>query len=471
MTEHVHPGPHLDPELLNAFVEGVLPEHERKQCLSHVAECSRCREIAFLAQAPLPEPVLSNAVPLWRRWLRPIPVLSSAVAACALLIAVALYRDQTPPTPPASATAAWTAAYSVRGAAPEATERQLQDAARVKAKMMASPPPPATQSAAVVPPSAPGDTLSYLGAGTRASGALPQARIAPAAPAPPLSQLAEKDQRQPLPAGQRPAGFGAKVFVQPSRIPLAESAAFTGSSGGSSLKLNVEHERNTINGLSEVKGSVTDATGSAVAGATVIIRHFAGPPGGATVTGPDGRFAMAALPAGRYEIEIESPGFQKAAAPLELQPQDIALVESKLSVGSTSETVEVTAANAMLSTESSAPLPIRQAYSLPSKLPVASSAISGNRVLVADSAGALFFSPNAGKQWETVKPQWQGKVKLVLVPAEPIVGRPTGSPGRSMAALPAVSAGKTLVFELVTDAGSTWFSQDGTHWYPQPPRP
>ncbi len=467
MTEHVHPGPHLDPELLNAFAEGVLPEHERQQCLSHVAECSRCREIVFLAQAPPPEPVLSNAVPLWRRWLRPIPVLSSAVAACALLIAVSLYRYQTPPTPPASATAAWTEAYSVRGAATEATERQLQDAARLKAKMMASP-PPATQSAAVVPPSAPADTISSFGAGTRA---LPQARIAPPAPAPSLSQLAEKDQSQPLPAGQRPAGFGAKVFVQPSRIPLAESAAFGGPSGGSSLKLNVEHERNTINGLSEVKGSVTDATGSAVAGATVIIRHFAGPPGGATVTGPDGRFAMAALPAGRYEIEIESPGFQKAVAPLELQPQDIALVESKLSVGSTSETVEVTAANAMLSTESSAPLPIRQAYSLPSKLPVASSAISGNRVLVADSAGALFFSPNAGKQWEAVKPQWQGKVKLVLVPVEPIVGRPSGSLGQSMAALRAVPAGKTLVFELVTDAGSTWFSQDGTHWYPQPPRP
>ncbi len=37
MTEHVHPGPRLDPELLNAFVEEVLPEHERQQCLSHFA--------------------------------------------------------------------------------------------------------------------------------------------------------------------------------------------------------------------------------------------------------------------------------------------------------------------------------------------------------------------------------------------------------------------------------------------------
>ena len=41
---------HLQPEWLNTFVEGVLPEHERIACLAHLAECARCREIVFVAQ-------------------------------------------------------------------------------------------------------------------------------------------------------------------------------------------------------------------------------------------------------------------------------------------------------------------------------------------------------------------------------------------------------------------------------------
>ena len=40
MSEYLQPGLHPDPDSLNAFVEGVLPEHERLQCLAHLA-CGR----------------------------------------------------------------------------------------------------------------------------------------------------------------------------------------------------------------------------------------------------------------------------------------------------------------------------------------------------------------------------------------------------------------------------------------------
>jgi hypothetical protein len=42
---------HPDAESLNAFVEQTLGAAEREQVLSHLAGCSRCRNVAFLAQA------------------------------------------------------------------------------------------------------------------------------------------------------------------------------------------------------------------------------------------------------------------------------------------------------------------------------------------------------------------------------------------------------------------------------------
>src|ERR1700744_3608404 len=59
MSEHPQTGLHPDPDTLNAFIEGVLPEHERLACLTHFADCAACREVVYLAQepeAPSPDP-------------------------------------------------------------------------------------------------------------------------------------------------------------------------------------------------------------------------------------------------------------------------------------------------------------------------------------------------------------------------------------------------------------------------------
>ena len=41
---------HPDADSLNAFVEQALPEPERAQILDHIAACSRCRQVIYLAQ-------------------------------------------------------------------------------------------------------------------------------------------------------------------------------------------------------------------------------------------------------------------------------------------------------------------------------------------------------------------------------------------------------------------------------------
>src|ERR1700686_561763 len=46
-------GDYPDANLLTAFAEQVLPDHERIQVLEHVARCADCRDVLALATPPL----------------------------------------------------------------------------------------------------------------------------------------------------------------------------------------------------------------------------------------------------------------------------------------------------------------------------------------------------------------------------------------------------------------------------------
>ncbi|HEY2665039.1 MAG TPA: zf-HC2 domain-containing protein, partial [Candidatus Binataceae bacterium] len=91
MSEHLHP----DPDSLNSFLEGVLPEHERLQCMAHLSECSRCRDIVFMARGAVPAPVASSAAPAWRRWFAPVPVFVAAAAVFVVALALSWYLRRT----------------------------------------------------------------------------------------------------------------------------------------------------------------------------------------------------------------------------------------------------------------------------------------------------------------------------------------------------------------------------------------
>ena len=108
MNDLLQPGQHLDPDQLNAFLEGVLPEHERMQSLAHLAGCDRCRQIVFLAKQAqrAEEPVPVKPTPTWRDWFSfgPLSMLgaASAALACALIVTVALHLHRG--APPAATT-------------------------------------------------------------------------------------------------------------------------------------------------------------------------------------------------------------------------------------------------------------------------------------------------------------------------------------------------------------------------------
>ena len=65
MNSMAQPDFHPDADVLNAFVEHALPEAERLRVVAHMADCSHCREVVFLARAAaggenLPSPALER---------------------------------------------------------------------------------------------------------------------------------------------------------------------------------------------------------------------------------------------------------------------------------------------------------------------------------------------------------------------------------------------------------------------------
>ena len=113
-----------------------------------------------------------------------------------------------------------------------------------------------------------------------------------------------------------------------------------GQSGGS-LDLKIEHDRGPFNGSAEVTGTVADVTGAIIPGATIKLHQIGTAGTRTTRSNAAGQFDFAGLPAGRYQIEISSPGFMFLSRDLSVQPRDRAVLSTTLSVGSVTETVTV----------------------------------------------------------------------------------------------------------------------------------
>jgi hypothetical protein len=414
MSEHLNPGVHLDADSLSAFVEGVLPEHERAQCLAHLAGCSRCREVVFLAQvtpvAPA-APVLVPA-PLRQLWFRPLPLLAAAAAICVALLGTWLYMRSRTGAPPRELTARITQVPSSMPGKPSETQ----------------PPKPVVRK--TIP-------------------------------------LAAR-RSQPEPAGKEPRPASVTVPEAPRTAPLPPESASGASVSTPQVNVPppptpapvvIQTEVASAAASAGISGMVTDATGAAVPQAAVQLRQLAGNSTINARTDPAGQFRFAGLAPGQYELQITAPGFRLTSQLVEVRAQEVAAVKSELQVGSVSETVEVTSAAPTIQTESAsvsassrrkraAPPEPRP---LPSKLPAETIVTSGKVMVAVDSAGALFYSGNSGKGWKAVKLQWSGKVVDLVTPPE-------------------VPEGRSAQFQLTTDSGSDWLSRDGRHWYPAPPK-
>jgi hypothetical protein len=100
-------------------------------------------------------------------------------------------------------------------------------------------------------------------------------------------------------------------------------------------------------------GSVADPTGAAIAGAGVVARHVETGMTRRVLTGPQGRFLMAGLPVGSYEVRAEYTGFRPLVrSGVTLTINETAELEFVLQIGPVDQVVEVVGEPPLVNTRS-----------------------------------------------------------------------------------------------------------------------
>jgi len=102
----------------------------------------------------------------------------------------------------------------------------------------------------------------------------------------------------------------------------------------------------------QMGGYVTDPTGAVVAGAQVTVTSSDNAMSRSTVTDANGRWTVLGLASGNYKIKLESRGFKTSVNNVRYDSTQPSLYAGVLSVGNLAESVEVTAEQVTINTES-----------------------------------------------------------------------------------------------------------------------
>jgi hypothetical protein len=106
--------------------------------------------------------------------------------------------------------------------------------------------------------------------------------------------------------------------------------------------------------LGEITGRVSDASGAAVAGATVSVTNNSTNAVRSTVTTEAGDYSLPSLPPGNYTAKVERQGFKaETTRNIDVQVQQTVRLDFTLQVGQVSESIEVVAEAVQLQSENS----------------------------------------------------------------------------------------------------------------------
>jgi hypothetical protein len=339
------PGPHPDPDMLAAFAEKALSETERAQLLRHLGACSDCREILYLAMPdahPAQEALSFQPKPRFGFALRWGTLVASVAIAAGLL---ATMRHK-----------AGTAGYEARVVMPKSTPSAPAQIAKQE------PPAELTKMR---------DELAIRKADTPSrSVELPEKKHMTASPA---AHLDFDDSDQVRISSGLEARADAKesrsrpATASPQNLPLdarnlnERGALAPGASEGAMLpKPNEKDKAQSASAMKvaaaqkaitggNLGGVVYDATGAAIADAKITAT---GPNGSRTATSDrQGKFVFDRLSPGLYSVKTEASGFQtREDTRVAVAANESSNLKTKLQVGSTSETVAVSAAAAPVAT-------------------------------------------------------------------------------------------------------------------------
>jgi uncharacterized protein YfaS (alpha-2-macroglobulin family) len=141
------------------------------------------------------------------------------------------------------------------------------------------------------------------------------------------------------------------VWLQPKTAWVSNQPQWNAwRSSEYTITMRMEHGVGPENGLAEIDGTVTDATGAVVSGARVRIQRIEDRSSRNTVADAAGKFSFAALPPGRYRVQVEAPGFRTSVRMISLSARDRGVLSATLQVGAVNEMVEVEAGMAQVAT-------------------------------------------------------------------------------------------------------------------------
>jgi hypothetical protein len=145
--------------------------------------------------------------------------------------------------------------------------------------------------------------------------------------------------------GHRPApGFGGRMT---KAVRIVASVAVACALLAPARSIHAQQ------GTGDIRGQVVDAQGGALPGVTVIARHQQSGLFRETLTAADGRFFIAAITPGLYEIEATMPGFNRfIQRDVQVEVGQTRAVEVTMTVGQMEESVTVTASAALIDTTS-----------------------------------------------------------------------------------------------------------------------
>ncbi|MCU1330251.1 MAG: TonB-dependent receptor, partial [Bryobacterales bacterium] len=102
----------------------------------------------------------------------------------------------------------------------------------------------------------------------------------------------------------------------------------------------------------DISGAARDTTGASIPAAQITLVNIDTNATRSVASNEDGLFSFPALPPGTYTLKAEKTGFKTVTHPgILLQVQQSARVDVEMPVGQVSESVEVTATAALLTTE------------------------------------------------------------------------------------------------------------------------
>jgi len=444
---------HPDAESLSAFAEHALPAQEHKQLLSHLAECSRCRQIVYLAQESAEEIEAPQPVQIPRRrysspWFAKWRFVWVPAAVC---VALAVARIQ----------------FGFMSGRPASGDFVIVESGK------SGPTGSVGSATAPTPAARRNDEPRQASVAAKPSLDASKSTISPQnSPQPPRAPVIENLVVRAAPAEElkkKESAGAAPVSGMQNASGQADSGALTATTVDVQSAAPLLTQESPISGtLSAAKVQSMPLTGRNVAAhpkatfakaGTVARRKAVAAPQPVVISGANTTNTLqTAGPPSHFTVSKSPPpvtkGLGQSAANFSVSAPAISAAD------------EFAARSILFSR-------------LPNGLTAISTAAAHGHLLAIDPTGAVFLSEDYGKTWISVDQTWKGQAVQLRVPQTPAASS-VGSFVASQAPAPVDAAvcstcssetrsAPAPVFEMVTKTGSVWSSTDGKTWIPKAP--